>query len=296
MVKRVFDNHMVAHVWAQQTQSDGRSNNGQFYFSGSTIYSYGSHFPIARFTVDRHGNRCVLFTTQTYSVTTTAHCSRVRRAIPAGVPVYHVPHVMDQDQTRNGEAVAASAAAALETAKRARSSMAEWRLRSAADAHANANAFGKAFLGRNLSPLSAAELDSAIAEARAMQEAAEARQWAKRAAANAEKLILWRNGELAAEAGRELQRDCMLRVAGDRVETSWGAWFPVDAARRVYPLLAKAVAAGQALDNLRLELGQFVVDSISAEGIVRAGCHVVPWSEVKAAAVVLGLESETVAA
>lgn len=42
----VFDNHMTAHVWAQQIQKGGRSHNGNFYFEGQSIYSYGTHFCI----------------------------------------------------------------------------------------------------------------------------------------------------------------------------------------------------------------------------------------------------------
>ena len=61
--RTVFDNSMVAHVWAQQGQDFGRSNNGNLYFEGPTIFSYGSHFPIASFTDLRVGaRRVVLFT------------------------------------------------------------------------------------------------------------------------------------------------------------------------------------------------------------------------------------------
>lgn len=45
----VFSNDMVAHVWAQQRQPSGRSNNGNFYFSGRTLYSYGTHYPVGIF-------------------------------------------------------------------------------------------------------------------------------------------------------------------------------------------------------------------------------------------------------
>jgi hypothetical protein len=38
----------VAHVWAHQLQSHARNKRGNFYFQGDTIYSYGSHFPIAK--------------------------------------------------------------------------------------------------------------------------------------------------------------------------------------------------------------------------------------------------------
>lgn len=80
-MKKVFANRMVAHVWAQQNQPAGRSGNGQFYFEDVTIYSYGSHFPIATFTTDAHGNRCVLVTTDTYGNTTRRHCSHVDNAL-----------------------------------------------------------------------------------------------------------------------------------------------------------------------------------------------------------------------
>lgn len=45
-MQTVFDNAMTAHVWAQQKQSEGRSNNGNFYFEGPTLYSYGSHYVV----------------------------------------------------------------------------------------------------------------------------------------------------------------------------------------------------------------------------------------------------------
>jgi len=44
MTRTVFDNHETAHVWAQNAQDSGRSHNGQFYFSGPALFSYGPHF------------------------------------------------------------------------------------------------------------------------------------------------------------------------------------------------------------------------------------------------------------
>lgn len=44
MTQTVFDNGMTAHVWAQQTQESGRSHNGNFFFEGRTLFSYGSHY------------------------------------------------------------------------------------------------------------------------------------------------------------------------------------------------------------------------------------------------------------
>ena len=51
MVKRqkhVFDTGEVSHLWANRAQDEARNRQGNLYFTGDTIYSYGSHFPIAR--------------------------------------------------------------------------------------------------------------------------------------------------------------------------------------------------------------------------------------------------------
>jgi len=60
------------------------------YFDGETIYSYGSHFPIACHVTDKHGKPAILFTTRSYSVTTSGHVSAVRSAIPKDIPVFNV--------------------------------------------------------------------------------------------------------------------------------------------------------------------------------------------------------------
>jgi hypothetical protein len=84
--RHVHPTDMVAHLWAHQTQGSARNPHGNFYFEGNTIYSYGSHFPIARH-VDKN---TILFTTCGYSPTTSGHISCVRSALPEGKTVFHV--------------------------------------------------------------------------------------------------------------------------------------------------------------------------------------------------------------
>jgi hypothetical protein len=64
------------------------------YFDADPIYSYGGHFPIARHVVDnptkRNPKPAVLFTTRTWSVTTSGHVSAVRSSIPRDLPVFRV--------------------------------------------------------------------------------------------------------------------------------------------------------------------------------------------------------------
>ena len=77
-MKKVFTNKMVSHVWAQQTQEEGRNSSKSLFFENETIYSYGYHFPIAKFIP---GTSYVLFNTDFYTKTTRLHQNLVRRAI-----------------------------------------------------------------------------------------------------------------------------------------------------------------------------------------------------------------------
>lgn len=52
-----FSNDMVAHVWANQSQEYGQSNNGNFYFQGRVLYSYGSHYIVG---IIAHDGRAIL--------------------------------------------------------------------------------------------------------------------------------------------------------------------------------------------------------------------------------------------
>jgi hypothetical protein len=58
-------------------QSSGRTSTGSLFFKGSTIYSYGDHFAIAKHIVNEQGQRAVLFTERSYSNTTAKHIRSV---------------------------------------------------------------------------------------------------------------------------------------------------------------------------------------------------------------------------
>lgn len=72
-----YSNDMVAHVWAQMNKDSGDSNNGQFYFRGPRLYSYGSHF-VAGF-IDVEGRAWM--NGDSYSPTTSKHMSYAWRAV-----------------------------------------------------------------------------------------------------------------------------------------------------------------------------------------------------------------------
>jgi hypothetical protein len=75
-MKKVVTPQEVAHLFANQLQSEATNQNRSFYFYGKSIYSYGSHFCIARFVDDN----TLLFTERGYSNTTAKHIAQVRNA------------------------------------------------------------------------------------------------------------------------------------------------------------------------------------------------------------------------
>jgi hypothetical protein len=77
MTRTVFDNHGVAHVWAQNNQDSGRSSNGQFFFDGPALFSYGRHF-LAGFIMP---DGTALLNADSYSISTTRHQSYARSAV-----------------------------------------------------------------------------------------------------------------------------------------------------------------------------------------------------------------------
>ena len=83
-MKTVFSNDMTVHVWAQNSQDNGRNSNGSIFFECCTIYSYGRHFPMAKIL-----DGVTLITTQSYSVTTSQHLSLVRQAVSGRVFYVH---------------------------------------------------------------------------------------------------------------------------------------------------------------------------------------------------------------
>lgn len=74
---KVFNNSMVAHVWAQGSQANGRSHNGNFYFDGRVLYSYGSHFAVGVLMNDG----AAVLNSDSYSISTTGMQSDASRAV-----------------------------------------------------------------------------------------------------------------------------------------------------------------------------------------------------------------------
>ena len=290
-MRHIYPNRELPHLWAHQSQDEARNSTSSLYFEGPTIYSYGSHFPIARHVTNERGERAVLFTTAHHSVTTSGHCSAVASAIPPNVPVFHVPHLRSSwdelpDHADNVESYVRRISELLGKAKRARVNR-DWHQREALALREQLRGY-VAFFDLIAALPESNELDEL--EAWIREHEAEERQRREEAARIAERV---RRRDQAEQIQRFLAGDPyasyvagvspMLRVVGDEVETSLGARFPRAHAIRGLAFVRKVRASGQEYvrNGHTIHLGNYVIDRIDSDGSVHAGCHVVRWEEIE---------------
>ena len=276
-MKRVFRNYdEVCHVWAQQTQSQGRAGN--IFFEGKSIYSYGRHFEMARF-VD---TETVFITSRGYSVSTAKHLSLVRRAVRHKT-VFTVPDFTYHPN--NVRYLIEKARDHFDKAKRARK-YADWEIRSGRETVQTTRDYITKFQvpvpdshmelwqALHTDTYLNSEVQSALlAKARAAQVAErEATKQArlKREAEEAAQLAKWVAGELSYGRFSAMR----LRVKEGEVQTTHGARVPIIEARKLY----RALKAGMNIEGQ--QVGYYRVTRVTESELV-IGCHNIPLSEVE---------------
>lgn len=293
-MKTVFSNDMVAHVWAQQSQSEGRNSGGSLYFRDSMIFSYRDSAPLARF-VEHKGRRAVLHTIESYSITTSGHQSRVRRAVH-GVPAFNVLHVIETRHADNMANYKARLDAAILRAARANGNGAEYRMNEAIALANEANGYAEFFGLRTRLPVPE-WTDEFKAKARARATAATARKAAQTRERDKAQRLAWQEAAdmwLACHPDARLPfnfPDTLLRINGDLVQTSKGAEVPLEHARRLWPIIERVRQSGTPyVRNGHTEhVGHFAVDRIDTSGDLTIGCHRIKFDQVQRIARELGL-------
>jgi hypothetical protein len=298
-MKQVYPTRELAHIWAHNGQPSGRNPRGNVFFDNGTIYSYGTHFPMARH-VSYRGKACVFMSASSYSNTTAKHKSHVRRAIPSGVPVFYVnPTLSPRDALREYQASVKQSRAALVTGTKPQRAKA-WRAFQyvANDSYEFAKFFGYS-VRFTLPPNNSAELannarewESACDARREAKRARHATEWREKQAARERELAEFARDSVALCARWRAGENCisnvsyrlptMLRIVGENVETSAGASFPLDHAKRAARLLGHFLASGESYqrNGQSVHLGHYTIDSISSDGTLRAGCHVIQRDEL----------------
>ena len=332
-VKQVFqDESEIAHLWAHKAQSSARNRQGNFYFSGDTIYSYGAHFPIARIVAvakgRNKGQELVYETTRGYSNTTAGHKRAIYSAIRqwdaeanARMVLYKDRHGVEHSYESKGawleagrrifsvtdptadtnqlindwsNRITEAGTEILDAPKGTRKATKARKFVEVAELVAAANDWAE-YVGERYRwnmPASLESLTEAMATERRKQDAKKRRENARleRIAAARQKQYEADNaGKVAAWiAGDNVQfpwgiRECYLRIEGEELVTSQGARVPIDHALKALPLVRAVVARGERWERNghQIRLGHYQIDSIEADGTVKAGCHVVPFSEIE---------------
>lgn len=304
-MKTVFNNSMVAHIWAQQTQEQGRSNNGQFYFKGPTIYSYRDSWPLAHF----HESGLILINTQRVSNTTSRHESYVRGAL-----AYDDSRIVYIDSVRimerllekyTGSDIIANEitelfkikvdSALVSASKRKKESTRANDINEALNALHTCEKLCKAL--KQSFPLHDLQEklkgDSAGIIAAHKKEREELERVRKEAAKTGhdEELQKFRNGEpYNSNKLLKYTQDKYMRIKGESIETSGGAEFPIAHALKAFKLICAIKERGESYrPDKTIHLGHFKIDMINKNGDVKAGCHYVKWSEIESCAIALGI-------
>jgi len=310
-MKTVFDNAMVAHVWAQQSQPHGRSAENRVFFEGKTVYSHGYHFPMGHF----WDADTVLLNCDSYSVSTSKHQGYVRGSVGHKTRRYMSTRVLksfirgdkkdaltlyEKEVLAKVEQFAAKAAKsnklnkpkylekALSEVNAAQSFFAEWGAKlpkSLEKYRAQVNAGGddivKAITSRQ------------AAETRKREKAAKLQQIEreKRAAEAIEKFKA--GGVYFDRYAAQYAGKVYMRVNGDNIETSQGAEFPVAHGVKAFKLIREWKERGTpeswVKNGKTIHLGNFQIDEISSDGTVKAGCHIVQYDEIERIAKQLGV-------
>jgi hypothetical protein len=291
-MRTVHPTSEIPHLWIHQTQTEAKNPGHNLYFTGTTIYSYGSHFPMADI-VERKGKRAVMFTTRTYSVTTAKHLSQTKRAVPAGMQVFEVSDIFARkvdEHKKNLEGYRRRINEFALKSLRARTTFnKEWKHKEALALAAEASLYA-VFFNLRFKPPTVPALDSKLlwdmkakedAKRKAQNEAARER----RRLADEENLKQFierfRNGETVYGGG--YGAPTMLRLEGEEVVTSRGARVPASHAKRAIKFVRTVMESGQEWqrNGHTFHIGPYSLDKVTATGTVHAGCHVIEWAEIE---------------
>ncbi len=290
-----MNNTQVAHLWASGNKASGKGSN--FYFEGDTIYSYGNHFPIAR----RINENLYLITQRGYSVSTSRHISYARRAIPSYAktfPVANSPRdsfgTIREEKMKEARQMLESAEAGTKPLTFERSRSLSLFCDEAAELFGLFQQEQKDFIALPCQ-LELGNIKTAcialMNETREAFEASEAKKQAQREAREekrrakwerqreldrmeVEKLVpLWRNGEKVM-TWKLRNLPPMLRIIGDKVETSHGAEVTKEEATRAFAFIVAKINKGETWhrNGEKCDVGPFSLVSIDSE-TVTVGCH-----------------------
>jgi pyruvate/2-oxoglutarate dehydrogenase complex dihydrolipoamide acyltransferase (E2) component len=311
------NNEQLAHLYASGNVDAASANN--FYFEFGKLYSYGSHFCIAR----RLARNVYAYTTQTYGPATSKHLAYARRAL-SHATVWHVEDPA-ASATDNKAAAVSEVMRLLDEAGTTRRIKDETRDRlrgQALNVAEQFNGYLAAMPEGEREGVPPFDLEDAgfiaLREAREAAKRAEeeAKEKARQQAAmsQAERLAAWKRGEQVQGSMHALP--VALRLAKSRgthhtggllpdmgsvgrevIQTSHGAEVPLSQALALWPIIQRVhggiTSPAEALRTVQ-RVGVYNVTAFEEDGAMRIGCHSISYesfADMAARLVVAGLLS-----
>jgi glutamate synthase domain-containing protein 2 len=266
-MRNVLPTSELCHKWANQEQESGRNANSTIFFNGSTIYSYGRHFAIAKHIVNKQSERAVLFTQRTYSNTTAKHIRNVYMSCKNDKLIYCFDPTGSHDENFNFWEVLAKnqGASKLATARKP-----EKYLNILSDIENKANIYALYFgieipetLKAVLSIKDKSQYLDYQHKANELAKIEEAKRLKEQKAKFKEQIKKWLNLETF-RLYTNYKYD-FLRINENRIETTQAVQIPLELGKRLY----------QSIKNQSLKVGDQVlnysVNEIGKE--IKIGCH-----------------------
>lgn len=310
-MQTVFTNSECAHIWSTQSQDHGTTSNGNLYFNNDTIYSYGSHFPIARF-ID---SDTVLFTTKHYSMTTNQHMSLVWQAIPRYIKIFYVPYIenINYYHIENIKYIASEVSEYIRKGTYSRqncqSNYWQYAINEIDKLHEYAKYFkqiGNIKLNKGLSEVYNYDIEDLQRLADNMQAKIQRYESEKnciqdeknRQNIETEKqnIAIWKTGDTT-YSYFPYSRYTYLRIKDNKIETSKGANIPIIGCRRIWQLIQSIINGDctfnqiQSTDiysKINKAFYPYHLHNIDSTGNITVGCHYIPYTELEDIARQLG--------
>jgi len=285
-MRTVFSsNNEAAHIWASQSQTSGRAGN--VFFENGVIYSYGRHFPVARFAPE-FGN-VVLFTNRGYSNSTGKHKSLIRGAIPGGFNVVYCDdptrsslHNLDV-WARTVERLRRDFAAKKLRVSRGNIAVEIFKTCESAILYCMALKIdAPEWSAETNDEMTARDYVYELAKAREIKKEAARIEREKLAAVDAgDRLAMWQAGQNPPQNGFQYCAT-LLRLKDEQIQTSRGAQIPVADALKLWPLLVRIKRQGQTINstNETIRLGAYRFNSFNGQTLI-VGCHQIEWDQLE---------------
>jgi hypothetical protein len=267
-MKKVNSPQATAHLFATQTQNEAYTPTRNLYFYDKSIFSYGSHFCIAKF-VD---SKTLLFTERTYSNTTAKHISVVSYATSHIDKIYcSNPNASHVDNFNVWLNIAEKYAEKLKNARKPELYIFELE-NIKRKANIYANYFSIAIpetLQTVLKVTTKAEILAYMEKKSELIKAEKLRKEKELKKEHTTNLKKWRNFEI----GRLYQRDGFdyLRKNNEQFETTQGVKIPTEIGLRLYKNLANVKQGDKFLE--------YTVNEITKQFIC-IGCHKITFKEI----------------